>query len=78
MRYLPLIGSLLFTFPTIGGAVQFSCLQGGTVTIWEVKTTKEGDVFCVKQKFQFTGVIALPDPQKGVIYTLKCEKEVRK
>ena len=72
-KTIPIVG--FFFLPTFAmGAVQFSCPQKGTVTIWEVKTTKEGDVFCAKQKLQFTGSIALPDPQRGEVYTLKCEK----
>ena len=66
MRYLPLIGSLLFTLPTIGGAVQFSCPQKGVITIWEVKETQTGEVFCAKQKFTFSGSIALPSKRGGL------------
>jgi len=64
----------LFLLPTIAtAAVQFNCPQKGVVTVWEVKTTKEGEVFCAKQKLQFSGSIALPDPKQGEVYTLKCK-----
>ena len=71
-KTIPIVG--LFLLPTIGGAVQFSCPQKGVVTVWEVKNTPSGEVFCSKQKLQFTGVIALPDPKQGEVYTLKCQK----
>ena len=73
MRYLTVLG-LFFALSFYCGAVQFSCPQKGTVTIWEAKQTQTGEVVCVKQKFTFSGSIALPDPQKGEIYTLKCQK----
>ena len=70
-KTIPIVG--LFLLPTIGGAVQFNCPQKGIVTVWEVKTTKEGEVFCAKQKLQFSGSIALPDPKQGEVYTLQCK-----
>ena len=76
-KTIPIVG--LFLLPTITmGAVQFSCPQKGEVTVWKVKNTTNGEILCAKQKFQFTGAIALPDPKQGEVYTLKCEKEVRK
>jgi len=75
MRYLPFpfIG-LFFVLSSYSGAVQFSCPNKGVITIWEVETTKEGEVFCAKQKLQFSGSITLPDPKQGEVYTLKCQK----
>ena len=70
-KTIPIVGLLLL--PTIGGAVQFSCPQKGVVTIWKVKETQIGEVFCVKQKLTFSGSIALPDPKRGEVYTLKCK-----
>jgi len=71
-KTIPIVG--LFLLPTITmGAVQFSCPQKGEVTVWEVKETQTGEVVCSKRKFQFTGIIALPEPQKGEVYTLKCK-----
>jgi len=71
-KTIPIVGLLLL--PTLVGAVQFSCPQKGIVTVWKIKQTQIGEVVCVKQKFTFSGSIALPDPQKGEIYTLKCQK----
>ena len=71
MRYLPFIG-LLFILSSYSGAVQFSCPQKGVVTVWKVKETSYGEVFCAKQKLTFSGNIALPDPKEGEVYTLKC------
>jgi len=70
-KTIPIVGLLLL--PTIGGAVQFSCPQKGVVTNWKIKETQTGEVFCAKQKFTFSGSIALPDPQKGKVYTLQCK-----
>ena len=71
-KTIPIVGLLLPTLTM--GAVQFSCPQKGVITIWKVKTTTNGEILCVKRKFQFKGVIALPDPKQGEVYTLKCEK----
>jgi hypothetical protein len=68
-----LLGLVLFTVPSFTFGAEFYCPNGGTVTVLVKKETPAGEVVCVKDRFSFTGYVAL-SPKSNEILFAQCNK----